>query len=137
MEFPLWNVFSFLNSLGESCLCFLSTSLNANPTLTGLCVLWLFLLFPCYLVGIPSSPTVWETENRPKHHDRIKRRRKGGTRKVPWASVMILCAFVECYVQTPSVRCVITQLPRSIVYYSRKPWKMPHPLCPLGLLQIL
>ncbi|KAM5260587.1 spermatogenesis-associated protein 31D3-like [Hipposideros larvatus] len=68
-------------SITEPCLCFLSTSLNVNPDLAGVCVLWLLLLFLCYLVGIPSLPTAWETKNRQKHQGRAKRRRKGGTRK--------------------------------------------------------
>lgn len=66
MEFILRNVFLFLNSLCESCLCFLSASFNANPNLTCMCVLWLLLLIWCYLLGIPSLTTVWETKNRHK-----------------------------------------------------------------------
>ncbi|XP_054583499.1 spermatogenesis-associated protein 31D1-like isoform X2 [Eptesicus fuscus] len=43
--------------------------------------------------------------------------------KAPWASIMILPAFVSCYVQTPPVRCVMMQLLRWISCSSQRPCK--------------
>ncbi|VCX37123.1 unnamed protein product [Gulo gulo] len=43
---------------------------------------------------------------------------------------MIPPTFVNCYVQTPPVRCVIAQLLRSISCCSCRPWKIQLPWLP-------
>ncbi|KAM5329717.1 spermatogenesis-associated protein 31D1-like [Glossophaga mutica] len=69
-----------LNSLQDLYLSFFPEPVDKTRNLTYICVLWLLLLFFCFLVGIPSTPTCWENEHTQKHRGRAKRR-KGGTPK--------------------------------------------------------